>query len=108
MKKWIVEKRTTEITSFKEARQCYEGITLDPDANGYDISPAETYVFDSRKEAMAFLNSKENYYFYNGSGYGYAEEWTCHEEDEEDSTGTIDYDSTARSNFNEFKEDLNR
>lgn len=108
MKIWIVEKRETEITSYKEACQCYEGITLDPDANGGNTDPAESYEFDTREKAMAFLNRQANNYFYNGSGYGYAEEWTCHEEDTEASIETVDYDSTPHSNFSEFEQELNK
>lgn len=107
MKIWIVEKRTTEITSREEALRCYEGITLDPDANRGNIDPVETHVFDSKAEAMKFINRQTNDYFYNGSGYGYAKEWACHEEDD-DGAGAIDYYSTPRSNFNEFEDELNR
>lgn len=107
MKVWIVEKRVTEITSREEAVKCYEGITLDPEANGYDTSPVESHDFRTKEEAMTFLRSKSNYYFYNGRGWGYADEWTCHEESG-DSQDAIDYYSTPRSNFNEFEQELNR
>ena len=108
MKKWIVEKRETEITSYKKALQCYEGITLDPDTNRGNTDPVESYEFNTREKAMAFLNRQANNYFYNGSGYGNAQEWTCHEEDTESSIEAVDYYSTPHSNFSEFKQELDR
>lgn len=104
MKKYIVEKRETEITSFKAAVAAYEGMTLNPDLNGYNISPTETHEFSSKAEADEFLNAQENCYSYNGSGYGYAIEWWLTESDGEDYDG--DYDLCGNSNFHDFKASL--
>lgn len=102
---WVVEKRETEITSLKAARACYEGITLDLKANKRDISPKMFRIFHSKKEAMEYLNRQENYYFYNGSGYGKAIEWTGYENNDENPEA-IEYYDAPRSNFSEFKKSL--
>lgn len=105
MKKFIVSKRRTEIPSMKAARAAYEGMTLAPDLNGGDISPVESHEFSTEKDAREFLNKQSNDYFYNGSGYGFAEEWWLdHVEGDED--GYIeeggDLDGCNNSNLKEF------
>lgn len=107
MKKYIVEKHTTEITSYKAARAAFEGMTLDLELNRLDISADEIHTFDTEEEARAFLNKQTNDYFYNGSGYGRATEWFLGEEfvDEDgewcgDGAGYYD---CPNSNFAEFK-----
>lgn len=108
MKKYIVEKRETAITNYKAAKSAYEGMTLNPELNKYDTSPIEEHKFNVKAEAIKFLNKQENYYEYNGNGYGYIIEWWITEADE--NKGIInysgDYDLCKNTNFDDFKKSL--
>ena len=107
---WYVEKRMTAIKNLQEAYKVYEGITIDPDANGYDTTPCETHVFLKKEDAIRFLNQHANYYFYS-KGRGVLEEWTAHEEQVNEyggfcGPGAIDYYFPAKSNYTEFLDSL--
>lgn len=106
MIKYIVEKRESEITSYKAAEKVYEGVTFDVGFNHGDVSPTETYEFTDKQEALKFLNQHENYYSYNGSGSGWAIEWAMTSVDEDNDDGTRDYDFTPKSNFYYFRKSL--
>lgn len=107
MKKYIVEKHTTEITSYKAARAAFEGMTLDEELNRRDTSADEIHTFDTEEEARAFLNKQTNDYFYNGSGCGMATEWWMEEADVDEDGDWCDdgsgYYDCPNSNFAEFK-----
>lgn len=108
--KYIVQKYTTEIPSYKAASKAYEGMTLDEELNRGDISPDDEYEFNTEEEAREFLNSKKNTYFFNGSGYGEAEEWYMTivnlDGDGEITNDSFDYYRCPNSDFEEFKKEF--
>lgn len=110
MKKYCVMKRSTEFNSYKDARKAYEGITLDSEINRGNTSADEIHEFTNEADARAFLNQKENYYCYNGSGFGYAEEWTLEEYDVDEDGYEEDsgyFDMCPNSNLSEFLKRIN-
>lgn len=99
---YYVRERTTEITSRKMARKAFIGMTLDEGLNRGNIDPVSEKEFRTKREAIAYLNTRANEYWYNGSGCGEAREFALEVENDQTCELT-DFQDCQFGNFSDFK-----